>query len=281
MTKRQINKVRMFRTVRDYLGTLEEDLSSAGMYSTLLRRFDGLLAAVDVAADYQTHGARGKVAAHRVAQEKMRSMLVVVGGVVHAYARTAGDEEFLMKTNVTRSALVKMRAEDALRIAEHIYDKALTVRDALAPYWLSSGDVLCEFRSVLDEAQVALVARYQSDVLRVSSSRAIRSIIADTDAFLTEELDRFLEQYLTCNPEAQLRYEIARRTHRFGMKRFGATGAPQVLLPVASHESAASRVGAGSSAVFSSDATASSGAAISNNNGDGLRAECAHLNIRA
>ncbi|MBI5648609.1 MAG: hypothetical protein HY962_16885 [Ignavibacteriae bacterium] len=220
MKKRQINKLRMFRTVRDYVATLDEVLQSAPMYTQLMARFDGLLAALDVAADYQAHAARGKVAAHRAAQERMRAMLAVVGGIVHAHARVEGDMEFLLKTSVTPSALRKMRAEDALRLAEHIYSKAVTVKEELAPYWLDGADKIGEFRDVLDAAQEALRARYQGGVQQVSSSRAIASVVTEIETFLTDELDTFLEQYLQRDAAARIRYRIARQTHSYGIRRW-------------------------------------------------------------
>lgn len=220
MNKRQINQLRMFRTVRDFVESISDALKSAPMYPKLIGRYDELLLAIEHAADYQVNGLSGKKEAQLGAQMRMLDMLDVVGGVLHAYSKSVGNDEVKAKTKFKRGPLERMRLADSLRVAEHIYEHAFVVREQLSEYWLDGKDKLADFRVALDAAKTALGDRYQSVATRVSVRKELKRLFVETEGFLTDELDNFLEQYLITNPEALERYVSVRQTRWFGMRRW-------------------------------------------------------------
>lgn len=220
MNKRQNNQLRMFHTVRDFVNTHAEMLKGTPMFQPLVDRFDELLAAIKEAVDYQEHGVVGKMDAQRAAQESLINTLLIVSGVLHAYARSVKDSELMAKSRQQRGPLSRMRLANLLRTAEHILEAALAVREKLGPYWLDGVDILSDLQSKLGTTNAAVVSRYQSLTNRVAMRQNLKKLFYETDTFLTEEFDNFLEQYLQRNSDAYESYVSARQTRWYGMKRW-------------------------------------------------------------
>jgi len=247
MTKRQINKLRMYRMVREFVASISDVLKTAPMYESIFRRFNELISAIESAADYQANGVTGKKEAQLSAQQRMLDMLDIVGGVLLAYAKTLGDKELMAKAGFKRGRLERMRLIDSLRIAESVYNEAAAVKEHLSEYWLDGRDVLADFRTALNEANSALAERSQSIVTRVSLRLDMMRLFNEMEGFLADELDNFLEQYLQKNPDVLQKYVNARQTRWFGMKRWRRSELPAEVTTIPADIEAAATQAARSS----------------------------------
>jgi hypothetical protein len=218
MTNDELNRLQMFRTVRDFLTSAADKLKGLLIFASLLERLVTGIKNIDDAARQLDGGSKGKTDVKREAAKRMHDLLHGVRAALYAFAKGIGDRELMARSKTRFWMLFKMRNESAIHSAERICEDAMHFQDQLLAYGIGP-DEITALQNSISAVQNATGNRDQSQIDTVITRKDLKAMFTTTDELLRDEMDNVLARFRSTDPTFYNGYRNARQVKALGTRR--------------------------------------------------------------
>ena len=202
------NRVTMYKTVSSYLDEHSSVWSTMAPLQTALTQFKAEIAGIDTTAQQQEapNGATDDKAEAREALEDVLFLACEALGVV---AHTSNDHDLAALTDVTRTALDRMAAEELSNRAATVLAQANAHKTSLVPLQVTQ-DNLDEFEQALQEFNAVKTGPRAAIVARATQTESLSTRVRRTNGILRNQIDRMVSLFNRSNPDFVSGYQSAR-----------------------------------------------------------------------
>ena len=202
------NRVTMFKTVASYLDEHSSVWNTMAPLQTAFTQFKAEIAGIDTTAQQQEapNGATDDKAEARDTLEDVVFLACEALGVV---AHTSNDHDLAALTDVTRTALDRMAAEELSNRATSVLAQANVHKTSLVPLQVTQ-DNLDEFEQALQEFNAVKTGPRAAIVARATQTESLSTRVRRANGILRNRIDRMVNLFKRSNPDFVSGYQSAR-----------------------------------------------------------------------
>jgi hypothetical protein len=224
MTDNQLNRLMMFKAVRDYLEQNAETVSKIRILPEVVSVLSGKIALIESTAHKRQTVSAGKTDVKYEAQEQLIVQLTSLGAALFALANRSGRLETRALADRREWAYRKMRDEELIRAAEVILSELQTYAPELEAYGITS-ETLDLFRKSISAFDRALTVRDSSVTARTLGRSDLAQLFSAVRDLLNDELDPIIEMFRGSDPQFYDGYKALRVTKALAV-RYRKNGDP-------------------------------------------------------
>jgi hypothetical protein len=229
MERKQLNRVTMFKTVDGYLENHTTVWSCMIPFGSALTDWRAVLASIDGAAQLldAPSGATDTKAAARDALEDILFLICEAMGVL---GHTSNNHDLIVLTDLSRSAIANMNAQDLVNRATTVLDQANENKTSLAAMLVTQAN-LDEFAEALASFGDAKEGPRMKTIARTVQTESLESLIRKANDILRNRIDPLVNLFLRSDPDFVAGYRGTRvvidRRATHGTNTPEVTPAPQ------------------------------------------------------
>lgn len=209
MTKREENKLSMYKGVKEILSNNTDVHSSIPVVGEALTSFSGVIDSIDQ-MNVDFYGSTKGATADKVAkEEQLIDITSKLANVLYVYAVKTKNNALKEDFKLSKSELGQMRDNDLLNKANQIINSAESHQEDLANYGITPEKVT-EARTTLNDFSAAFGNQADKMAERSSSRESLTELFDDADAILYDELDPIMELFSDTNTDFYNEYHSAR-----------------------------------------------------------------------
>ena len=231
MNDRQVNRLMMFKAVRDFLHENAETLSAIPAMDRLIRELSEKVAAIQKTADTHATVHAGKTDVKYSAREALLEQLREKSSLLYSYARRYNRHETLALARRSDTEYRTLRDEELIHSGQVLFDEIRACSDALAEYGLSEQEIE-RFGDCIRNFDRALGERDSSKAIRTLSRTSLDSLFTEVGLLLSEELDPLMELYRSRDVRIFNTYRAYRVTKSLAVRYRKENGTADPLPPV-------------------------------------------------
>jgi len=209
MTKREENRVTMFKAVQHFLRQNLEKLSVIPVFAEVLETLDQSIDDIDARNDEHQTVAEGATDQKRDAEEELVAETVALCRPAYTYAKRAGNRELQARFKVTESELDHLRDTELLNRVQSLNDLLEEHQEDLAGYGVTPEKITAH-REQVDAYRQALGNKEALSAVKVAARDALTDAIARTNEILKEEIDPLMALFRTTDKQFYDQYHAVR-----------------------------------------------------------------------
>ena len=209
MTGPQLNQLSMYRSLAEFLAGHSDIISGIEILPTIVAEFFANLAAIERDALTQVRVTAGKTDLKLDAEERLSALMVLIAGVLYAYATRTGNLETLAKTSMSPWHLGRLRDSELGMKARSFLEEAAALSPGIARFGISDA-VLQKYRDAIAAFDEALEARNGSLAHRKVTRSDLRALFDATDRLLEDQLDAMIGHFRDSHPSFHETYHALR-----------------------------------------------------------------------
>ena len=225
MTDREMNKLMMFKAIRDFLIAIQDVIARIPAMPRLLAELVEKVAAIENTATKHASVAMGKTGIKIENEEKLLEQIRVKSSALYAFAKRHGRFEALAISEKSDWQYRVMRDEELIRAAEVLYKELRNVGPEFTDYGIGEAEI-AEFRQSIDAFAKALGTRDSSRTERVLSRVELASLFNQVHVLLTDELDPMMELFRASDSQMYDNYMALRVTKALASRGRKENGKP-------------------------------------------------------
>ncbi|MFZ4766922.1 MAG: hypothetical protein ACOYMN_18370 [Roseimicrobium sp.] len=221
MTQNQEDRTTMFSTVAVYMDKNKALWTPTKAVVDAVTALKAGIATIAAKAGKQTAPTGGAAEEKAQVREDLEDKILEVGDQLAAFAAVTADVGLAAQVDFTRSAVVKLSADDLGTTAKRVSAAAAAHLAALADYGIDQADVT-ELASLTTAFDGAKSAPRNAIIERAAETATLPEVINGTTDILRDRLDKLMTRYRKTQPVFYAGYQSARVV----VTRGGNGGAP-------------------------------------------------------
>jgi hypothetical protein len=217
MEKYRSSKIKMFGATSKFLHDHQEQLNSIPQFGVVLGIFDSNLNLISDQEVYRNTTSEGKTDVKHNFEEEMVLEAVNVASTLRAYASDKKMTELKIIVKVSMRKLVRMKELDLVTKCTQIYNEAKKYENELANYGLVPSEVAL-LKTKIDEFKTSGVTRDSSVADRKGTGINIIDLVDEQDEILEDQLDSFVNKFMTKDKLFYDGYYAARQIKEYGVR---------------------------------------------------------------
>jgi len=205
----QRNKLSMYIVVLQFLAKNTAIWSILIAFGDAVTLLTSKVAALQQQVGIQTTQIVGYAIAKKGKKKDLVDRIIIITGVLQAYAVVINDDVLFAFAKYTKSKLMKQADNLLTETANNILAKATQLGAALAPYGIDA-TVLLAFQALIADYVSFVESPRLARVARKTATANIKSLIKEIDKILKTETDLLMVQFLAANPDFFNGYKGAR-----------------------------------------------------------------------
>ena len=202
------NRVTMYKTVSSYLDEHSSVWNTMAPLQTALTQFKAEIAGIDTTAQ-QKEAPSGATDDKAEAREALEDVLFLACEALGVVAHTSNDHDLAALTDVTRTGLDRMAAEELSNRAASVLAQANVHKTSLVPLQVTQ-DNLDEFEQALQEFNAVKTGPRAAIVARATQTESLSTRVRRTNGILRNQIDRMVSLFNRSNPDFVSGYQSAR-----------------------------------------------------------------------
>jgi hypothetical protein len=202
------NRVTMYKTVSSYLDEHSSVWNTMAPLQTAFTQFKAEIAGIDTTAQQQ-EAPNGATDDKAEARDALEDVLFLACEALGVLAHTDGDHDLSALTDVTRTALDRMSAEELSNRAATVLTQANARKTSLAPLQVTQ-DNLDEFEQALQDFNAAKTGPRAAIVARTTQTESLSTRVRKANGILRNQIDRMVSLFKRSNPDFVSGYQSAR-----------------------------------------------------------------------
>jgi hypothetical protein len=202
------NRVTMFKTVTAHLDNNSSVWNTMAPLQTAVTQFKAKIAAIDTTAQKQ-EAPNGATDDKAEARDALEDVLFLACEALGALAHTSNDNALSALTDVTRTSLDRMNAEELSNRAVSVLAAATTRKTELATLQVTQAN-LDELDEALQDFNAAKTGPRTAVAARVVQTESLPRLIREANGILRNQIDRMVSLLKRTNPEFVSGYQSAR-----------------------------------------------------------------------
>jgi len=209
MNDRQESKYNMYLAVEKVIDKYQAVWSGNQGFSDAVTSYKGKLKDIKLLTEVQEKKNTGIRKDKVIAWDTMRDEALVIGGAVYAYATSINNQTLKDAVNYTATDLSKVRDTLAAERCRVILDEANDVAANLINFGISAQQLL-DYEQLIIAFETLLVAPRMAIVTKKGATKALKTVMSDTDGILKDQMDRIMPQFKLSAPDFYVDYFNAR-----------------------------------------------------------------------
>ncbi|MFZ5516773.1 MAG: hypothetical protein ACOY90_09060 [Candidatus Zhuqueibacterota bacterium] len=209
MTKREMNKLMMYKSVNGLLKEKTSITTTVPAFATVAQQFQAAIDAIETKHKEHKSVAKGRAQQKGANEDELVDSLVTVCSILYVLAVQTGDKALQEAVRVNESMLKRLRDVDLLNRANTIYSYANNKAAELANYGLdaasltSLGEKIKTFGGALENTEVGAAEK-------TAARHTLSEGIDHADHVLYDMLDPLMEIFRSSQVEFYNQYMSAR-----------------------------------------------------------------------
>ncbi len=208
MDTKLTNRVTMFKTVISYLDDNSSVWNTMAPLQTAFTEFKGEVAAIDTTAQQQ-EAPKGATDDKAEARDALEDVLFLACEALGVLAHTRNDNDLLALTDVTRTSLDRMGAEELTNRATSVLAAATTRKTELATLQVTQAN-LDELAQALQNFNAAKTGPRTAIAERSVQTESLPRRVRAANEILRNKIDRMVSLFKRTNPDFVAGYQSAR-----------------------------------------------------------------------
>jgi hypothetical protein len=202
------NRVTMFKTVASFLENNSTIWNTMAPLQTAVTQFKAKIAAIDTTAQKQ-EAPNGATDDKTEARHALEDVLFLACEALGVLAHTSNDNDLAALTDVTRTSLDRMNAEELSNRAVSVLAAATTRKTELATLQVTQAN-LDELDQALQDFNAAKTGPRTATAARVVQTDSLPRLIREASGILRNQIDRMVSLFKRSNPDFASGYQSAR-----------------------------------------------------------------------
>lgn len=208
MNTKQTNTVTMYKTVTAHLDDHSAIWSTMAPLQAAVTQFKGKIASIDATAQQQ-EAPNGATDDKAEARDALEDVLFLACEALGALAHASNDNDLFALTDVTRTRLDRMDAEELSNRAVSVLAAATTRKTELATVQVTQAN-LDELDQALQDFNAAKTGPRTAVAARSVHTESLPNLIREANGILRNQIDRMVSLFKRTNPEFVSGYQSAR-----------------------------------------------------------------------
>jgi hypothetical protein len=217
MNKVLEDKRTMFEAILSLLSANMTTIALVTGFTDAVNFFKELLQKIDFKAKERDEMTAGKTAAKHAAEQTLIEAIMKTASAVFLFARKTSDLLLKEKANVLESSLTRMRDTDLAAKGDSVLNLVRQYAEQLIAFGVTATEI-SDLEAKINAYRTALGKSASSVSERKGARETLESLIKQTDEFLAEEIDRFMERLRSAEPELYASYCDARYIRKMGVR---------------------------------------------------------------
>lgn len=209
MTKREMNKLTMYKSVNGLLKEKTSVTAAVPAFATVAQQFQEAIDAIEAKNLEHQSVSKGRAQQKAVNEDELVDSLVTIGSLLYVFAVQTGDKALQESVKVTESMLKKMRDVDLLNRANTIHNYAQNQATELVNYGMDEaaitalGEKIETFSGALEDTEVGAAEK-------TAARQALSEAFDHADHVIYDMLDPLMEIFRTSQVEFYNQYMSSR-----------------------------------------------------------------------
>ncbi len=209
MNARQEAKLTMYRATEKHCDDNSTIIAAVPAFQTALINFKAKIATITNTAQLKDTPLTGMVVDKSSFKQTLCEMTADIAGVIFAFASATGNQTLKQEVNFTLYKLLKTRDEQLAPRCQNIHARGLENKAALVDYGITNTK-LTDLQTAIDNYAAETPKPRTALSQRKTLTANLRQFFKDTDAILTEQMDKLVSNFKAANPDFVSTYETVR-----------------------------------------------------------------------
>lgn len=223
MTKREENKLSMYKGVQEVLTNNSDIHSTIPVIGETLTSFNSTIESIEQVNFDFVGSTKGATADKTAKEEALINHAIKLANVLFVFAVKTKNNALKEEFKLSKSYLENLRDTDLLNKSNQIINTAQSYVTDLASYGVTE-ETLTDVQTAYDECAAAFNAQAEKMAKKSSEREKLTNLFNDADSILYDELDPMMELFIESNPDFYNAYQSARVIKDLGTGRSGTDG---------------------------------------------------------
>ena len=200
MNARQEAKLTMYRATEKHGDDNSTIIAAVPAFQTAFTNFKAKIAAIINTAQLKDTPLTGMVVDKSSFKQTLCEMTANIAGVIFAFASATNNQTLKQEVNFTLYKLLKTRDEQLAPRCQGIHARAIENKDALEDYGITNTK-LTALQTAINNYAAETPKPRTALSQRKTLTANLRQLFKDTDAILTEQMDKLVSNFKAANPD--------------------------------------------------------------------------------
>lgn len=209
MNARQEAKLTMYRATEKHGDDNPTIIAAVPAFQTAFTNFKAKIAAITGTEQLKAAPLTGMVVDKSTSKQTLCEMAADTAGIIFAFASATANNTLKQAVKFPLSKLLQTRDEELVPRCQGIHARAIENKDALEDYGITNTK-LTALQTAINNYATETPKPRTALSQRKTLTANLRQLFKDTDAILTDQMDKLVSNFKAANPDFVSTYETVR-----------------------------------------------------------------------